>query len=167
MEALPYGDDTFDLVTGFNSFFFANHIVAALREAGRVAKQGAPVVIQVWGSHESNDLEAMKQIIRPFAPPRPAGAPPEPDYSQPGVLEGLATAAGLTPEQTFDSSWAFSFPDEEMLTRALVAPMGIAVLVGDREPEVKHAIAAGLAKHRTSDGSYRLRNEYHYLIARA
>ena len=33
MEALPYDDDTFDLVTGFNSFFFANDIVAALREA--------------------------------------------------------------------------------------------------------------------------------------
>jgi hypothetical protein len=35
-------------VTGFNSFFFANDMVAALREAGRVAKPGAPVVIQVW-----------------------------------------------------------------------------------------------------------------------
>ena len=52
MEALPYDDDTFDLVTGFNSFFFANDIVAAVREAGRVAKPGAPVVIQVWGAHE-------------------------------------------------------------------------------------------------------------------
>ena len=29
MEALPYEDDSFDLVTGFNSFFFANDIVAA------------------------------------------------------------------------------------------------------------------------------------------
>ena len=71
MEALPYDDDAFDLVTGFNSFFFANDIVAALREAGRVAKPGAPVVIQVWGPHERNDLEAMKEIVRPFMPPRP------------------------------------------------------------------------------------------------
>src|SRR5687768_10769216 len=46
MEALPYDDDTFDLVTGFNAFFFASDIVTALREAGRVAKPGAPVVIQ-------------------------------------------------------------------------------------------------------------------------
>src|SRR5215207_8044535 len=60
MEALPYEDHTFDLVTGFNSFFFADDIVAALREAGRVAKPGAPVVIQVWGAHERCDLEAMK-----------------------------------------------------------------------------------------------------------
>ena len=166
MEALPHQDDNFDLVTGFNSFFFANDIVAALREAGRVAKPDAPVVIQVWGSHERNDLEAMKQIIRPFAPPRPADAPPEPDYSKPGVLEEIAIQAGLTPEQAFDTSWAFNFPDQDTLKRALVAPMGIARLVGDREEEVKQAIAEGLAKHRTPDGSYRLRNEYHYLIAR-
>src|SRR6266511_3937626 len=83
MEALPYEDDTFDLVCGFNSFFFANDIVAAVREAGRVAKTGAPVVIQFWGPHDPNNLEAMKQISRPFLPPRPAAAPLEPDYSQP------------------------------------------------------------------------------------
>ena len=94
MEALPYDDDTFDLVTGFNSFFFANDIVAAVREAGRVAKPGAPVVIQVWGPHERNELEAMKEIVRPFMPPRPPGTPPEPDYSQPGVLEDIASPSG-------------------------------------------------------------------------
>jgi SAM-dependent methyltransferase len=168
MEALPYGDDSFDLVTGFNSFFFANDIVGALREARRVTKPGAPVVIQVWGPHERNDLEAMKQIVRPFAPPRPADAPPEPDYSQPGVLERIAAQAELIPEHAFDISWAFVFPDEATLKRALVAPMGIAVLVGpEREERLKDAIAEGLAKHRRADGSYHLQNEYHYLIARA
>jgi SAM-dependent methyltransferase len=167
MEALPYEDNSFDLVTGFNSFFFANDIVAAIREAGRVAKPGAQVVIQVWGPHERNDLEAMKRIIRPFAPPRPADAPVEPDYSAAGVLEEIAIQAGLTPEQAFDTSFAFTFADEDMLKRALVAPMGIALLVGSREPEVKEAIAEGLAERRMPDGSYRLDNAYHFLIARA
>jgi SAM-dependent methyltransferase len=168
MEALPYDDDTFDLVTGFNAFFFANDFVGALREAGRVAKAGAPVVIQVWGRHERNDLEAMKAVARPFFPARPADASPEPDYSQPGVLEDLATRAGLTPEQAFDASWAYEFPDEETMRRALVAPAGLAVIVGpEREQEFGDAIVAGLARYRTSDGGYRLQSEFHYLIARA
>src|SRR5262245_2124857 len=36
MQFLPYEDDSFDVVAGFNSFFFAADMVAALREAGRV-----------------------------------------------------------------------------------------------------------------------------------
>jgi SAM-dependent methyltransferase len=168
MEALPYEDDTFDLVTGFNSFFFAGDIVAALREAGRVARPRAPVVIQVWGPHERNDLEAMKQIARPFLPPRPADAPPEPDYSTPGVLEDLATQAGLTPESAFDTSWAYEYPEEHTLRRALLAPAGLAVLVGpSREEAFEDALVEGLAPYRTPSGGYRLENEFHYLIARA
>jgi hypothetical protein len=69
--------------------------------------------------------------------------------------------------QAFDTRWPFIFDDEDTLKRALVAPMGIALLVGGREHEVKEAIAEGLAEHRMPDGSYRLENGYHYLIARA
>src|ERR671921_277841 len=122
MEALPYADDTFDVVTGFTSFFFANDIVAALREAGRVAKPGAAVVINVWGRHEANDLEAVKAVLRPYFPARPADAPAEPDYAEPGVLEDIARRAGLEPETTFDSTWAYVFDDAATVRRAMVAP---------------------------------------------
>jgi SAM-dependent methyltransferase len=130
MEHLPCEDNTFDLVTGFNSFFFANDMAAALREAGRVAKPGAPVAIQVRGAHERCDLEAMKTIARPFLPPRPPDAPNGPDLSQPGALEALAAQADLKPESTFDSTWAYGYPDEETLGRALLAPAGLATLAG-------------------------------------
>ena len=107
MEALPLGDDTFDLVTGFNSFFFAADMTAALREAGRVAKPGAAVVIQVWGRPEKNDLEAAKVVMRPFLPAPPPGSPQPPALWSPGVLQQIATDAGLMPERTFDTSWAY------------------------------------------------------------
>ena len=168
MEDLPYADDFFDLVTGFNSFFFANDIVAALREARRVAKPGAPVVIQVWGAHEHCDLEATKAIIRPFMPPRPAGAPRDQDLSAPGALEGVAEAAGLTPVELFDVRWSLEFADDEELGRALVAPAGIAAIVGpEREDDVKAAIVEALAGHRTADGRYLLENEFRILVTRA
>jgi SAM-dependent methyltransferase len=168
MEELPWDDATFDLVTGFNSFFFADDMVAALREAGRVAKPGAPVVIQVWGAHERCDLEAMKQVARPFLPPRPRDAPPDPDLSVPGALRGLAVAAGLAPDEEFDATWTLEYPDDDTLERALVAVAGLAELVGpEREPELKRAIRDGLARFRRPDGSYALSNEFHYLIGRA
>jgi SAM-dependent methyltransferase len=168
MEALPYDDDTFDLVVGFNAFFFANDMVAALREAGRVAKPGAPVVIQAWGRHERCELEAMKDVMRPLLPPRPADAPADPDLSQPGVLEALATAAGLTTEAAFDAQWPYVYPDAETLGRAMLAPAGLALLVGpDQEPEIRGRIVDALAPFRQPDGSYRLSNEFRILIARA
>jgi len=168
MEELPWENDRFELVTGFNSFFFANDMVAALREAGRVAKPGAPVVIQVWGAHERCDLEAMKQVARPFLPPRPPDAPADPDLSEPGLLRELAKRAGLDPRDEFDVTWALEYPDDATLGRAMVAVAGLAVIAGqDREDELKRAIIDGLAACRRPDGSYRLSNEYRYLIARA
>jgi SAM-dependent methyltransferase len=168
MEQLPYDDDTFDLVTGFNAFFFAADMVAALREAGRVANAGAPVVIQVWGPPERNDLEAMKRVARRYAPPPPPDAPPPPRLWERGVLEQLATEAGLTPESAFDTSYAFEYRDEEMLGRLLTAPMGLAELAGpEREPSLRREIIDAMAPYRAPDGSYRVNNEFHYLVAKA
>jgi SAM-dependent methyltransferase len=168
MQFLPYEDDSFDLVTGFNSFFFAADMVAALREAGRVAAPGAPLVIQVWGNPERCTLKAMKAVVRPFMPPRPPDAPPQPELWKPGALEAMARDAGLSPETAFDTSWAYEYPDEGALARAMVAPAGIAALVGpSREADVRRQIDGALAPYRISDGGYRLENEFHYLIARS
>jgi SAM-dependent methyltransferase len=168
MQFLPFEDDAFDLVTGFNSFFFAADMTAALREAGRVAKPGAAVVIQVWGRPERCDLEAMKAVVRPFMPAPPPGAPPAPELWKPGVLEAMAAEAGLTPQSSFDTSWSFEYADEESLGRGMLAPAGIAELVGPaHEEEVRRAIVDALASSRTASGAYRLENEWHYVIARA
>jgi SAM-dependent methyltransferase len=166
-ERLPFEDDAFDLVAGFNAFFFADDMTAALREAGRVAKPGAPVVIQVWGRPERCDLDAFKHVRSEFLAP-PPDAPAPPPLWRPGVLEEIATAAGLVPDVAFDISWAYEYADDEELGRLLVAPAGIAVLVGpEREPALRAAIVAALAAYRTPAGGYRLANEWHFLIARA
>jgi SAM-dependent methyltransferase len=168
MQFLPYEDDSFDLVAGFNAFFFAEDMVAALREAGRVARPGADVVIQVWGPPERNDLEAMKQVMRRFAPPPPPGSAGPGQFSDPGVLEAMASAAGLEPESAFDFGLTSEFPDDETLGRLMLAPMGLAALVGaEREDEVRREIVDALAPYRREDGSYRLANEYRFVIARA
>jgi SAM-dependent methyltransferase len=167
MESLPYGDGAFDLVTGFNSFFFASDMTAALREAKRVAKPGATVLIQVWGPPERNDLEAMKEVARPFMPAPPPDAPEPPPLWKPGVLEGIAAQAGLSPVSAFDLRYAFEYPDPETLGRLMMAPAGIAKLVGpDREPQVRREIVERLASNRTADGGYRLENEFRFLLAR-
>jgi SAM-dependent methyltransferase len=164
MESLPFDDDVFDVVTGFNSFFFAADLVAALREAGRVAKPGAPVVIQVWGRPEACDVTAMKQVLAPYLPP----PPPAPPLWQPGVLEGIARDAGLLPREAFDLVWAYEFADEDALGRAMLSPGNVAVALRSAdEATLRSAIVGALAPYRTPTGAYRLENEWHYLIASA
>jgi SAM-dependent methyltransferase len=165
MQFLPFADDSFDVVAGFNSFFFAADLIAALREAGRVAKPGAPVVIQVWGRPERCHLDAMKPVTRPLLPAPPPGAPPAPALWQPGVLEGLAAEAGLRPQTAYDVSWAYEIADGEALGRAMISAGGLSVAAGEREDEVRQAIVEALAPYRQADGSYRLENEWHTLIA--
>jgi len=168
MQFLPYDDDSFDLVTGFNSFFFAADMVEALREARRVAKPGAAVVIQVWGRPERCALDAMKPAAHEFMPAPPPDAPEPPPLWKPGVLEQIATEAGLTPEASFDTSYAFEYADEETLGRLLLAAAGIGEVAGpSREGKLRAAIVEALEPYRTESGGYRLENEWHYVIARA
>ncbi|MBI2822709.1 MAG: class I SAM-dependent methyltransferase [Acidobacteria bacterium] len=168
MESLPYEDDSFDLVTGFNSFFYAADMVAALREAGRVAKTGAPVVIQVWGRPERCNLDALKRALGSLLPPTNPGAPPPPKLWERGVLEGIATEAGLTPESRFETSWAFQYPDTETMAQKMLAPgIVVAAVRHAGEAVVRAAIIDALAPYRAPEGAYRFENEWHYLIARA
>jgi SAM-dependent methyltransferase len=168
VQHLPYADDRFDAVCGFNSFFYADDMVAALREAGRVAKPGAPVVIQVFGRPEHFDLRLMKEVLARFAPPPPPGRLNAFTLWEPGVLEGLAAAAGLVPERAFDLRWAYEYADEAELTRGMMSAGGFGAIVGgDRQDAARASIVDALAVCRTPDGSYRLDNEWHYLIARA
>ena len=167
LQALPVDDDSFDVVAGFNAFFFASDMVAALGEAGRVARLGGSVVIQVWGQHGTCDLDAIKPIVRPFFPGFDPSAPPPPDLAVPGVLEGMAVAAGLTPAEAFDVSWAYGYADEDALTRSLLSAGGVGVVAGEREPEVRRALIDVLEPFRTAEGGYRLENTWHFLIATA
>jgi SAM-dependent methyltransferase len=169
MQSLPFEDDSFDLVTGFNSFFFAADMISALREAGRVAKPGAPVVIQVWGPPENCDLTAMKESVFPLGPPPPEDTEEEaPALHDPGVLEAIATEAGLTPGDAFELTYAFDYPDRESLVRRLSSPGPVVLAIEHAgEPRVAEAIAHGLEPFRRDDGSYRLMNQWRYLVATA
>ena len=166
MQSLPYGDDRFDVVTGFTSFFFAEDMVEALREARRVTRPGGKVAIQVFGNPENCDLEAMKAAVARFR--TPAQGEHAEDYWRPGIVEELAAAAGLEVERSFDTTSVYEYANDSALTTAMAAAGGAAVVAGpDREHELRAAILEELAHCRQGDGSYRVSNEWHVVIARA
>ena len=97
----------------------------------------------------------MKVVVRPFMPSHPPDGPTPPPLWQPGVLEQIATEAGPTPGLAFHFSFAYKFPDPETLGRLLLAPAGLATLIGsEREEAVRAQIVDALAPYRTAQGGY-------------
>ncbi len=84
------------------------------------------------------------------------------------LLEEIVSDAGLEPRYAFDLSYAFEYPDEPTLVRGQLSPGPVQVAVAEAgEERVRSVIAEALAPFRRPDGSYRLENEWHFLVARA
>jgi SAM-dependent methyltransferase len=170
MESLPWDDDSFDVVTGFNSFQFAADLVAALADARRVVHPGGRVAICNWGRPADSGLVAIMGSLRGLQPP-PLPGPPPPDVpatGEPGVLEELARRAGLDPVVADEVGVPFEASDRETLERALLAPGGaVPAIEHSGEEAVRKAIVEAAAPFRRPDGSYRIENRFRYLIAEA
>ncbi|MCL4863761.1 MAG: methyltransferase domain-containing protein [Caldilineaceae bacterium] len=168
MEDLPWADNTFDIVTGFNAFQYAADVVNALREARRVAKPGGRVAMAVWGRAEDCETVATVTALRQFLPPPPPGAPGPFALSAPGRVEGLLQQAGLAPLTSGEVDCPFEFPDLETAVcgHMSAGPAAVAIRQAGAEA-VQHAIAESLASFRTSEGGYRQRNRFRYVIAAA
>ena len=166
MEALPFADDSFDLVTAFNSLFFAADITNAAREAARVAKPGATVVIQVWGDPARCELMSVLRALGPLRPERPA--PSGPGLFEPGVLESIAEAAGLRPDHAFDAVTTFDYDSEREMCEGIMSAGGIVEAIRHSgEEAVRSALVEAAAPFRDARGGYSFANEWHYLVARA
>ena len=165
MRALPYPDDVFDVVTGFQSFFSATSPLTALREAGRVARAGATVAMTVWGREEHCDIHAAVTALAPLLPPRRA-VERVPLLGAEGRLERLAERAGLTPREAGEVTCPFLYPDDDALVNSVLAsaPGQLAARRGGAGA-VRRLVLDGLASYRTTSGGYRLDNTFRYLLA--
>jgi SAM-dependent methyltransferase len=169
MEDLPWADDSFDVVTGFNSFFIAADMVNALREARRVARPGASVAMTVFGRPEQCQSTSVFSSLRQFMPPRAGGAADEeegPGLHEEGALETRATEAGLSPKEAGYLQFAEEYPNLETMVRGyLAAPPFVRAARAAGEEAVREALVEALRPLEISSGRYRLEDEVRYLIA--
>ncbi|MDQ4082507.1 MAG: class I SAM-dependent methyltransferase [Actinomycetota bacterium] len=164
MHALPWDEDRFDVVTFFNSIFFADR-ETALREAGRVARPGGEIAAVVWTSPEQVEATAYLAALEPLLPPLPSEVNP---FARREELESLAHGADLEVRRVFDLDWTWEYPDLETLLRGWLS-VGLSALAiqATSEKAVRDALASAAAPFRLSDGGYRLENICRCLVARA
>ncbi len=168
LESLPYRDDSFDAVVGFNSFQYAARPRVALEQARRVARSGAPVVIATWAVPERCEAAAYLAALGPLMPPPPPGAPGPFALSAPGGLERLATEAGLTPVDAAEVSCPWTFADlESALTGMLAAGPAIKAIRFTGEAAARDAVAASIEPFRQPSGGYVIGSAFRYLVTSA
>ena len=63
-------------------------------------------------------------------PPPPPDQPARTELSKPGVLEELAAAAGLEPQEAFDVTWSYEYADAQALADGMMAAGGASVWSG-------------------------------------
>lgn len=98
VEALPFADNSFDVVSSrFGVMFFTDQI-KAFRECRRVLKPGGRVAFVVWGSREQPFLGATIGVLMKYvdAPPPDPDAPHAFMFGERGLLARTLKAAGFT-----------------------------------------------------------------------
>jgi uncharacterized glyoxalase superfamily protein PhnB/SAM-dependent methyltransferase len=166
MESLPFADNSFDVVTGVNSFQYAANPVRALAEACRVVKTRGSVVIATWGRPEDCQAAAYLAALRPLMPPAPPGAPGPFALSSRAALEEVVREGGLQPASFHEVVAPMLYSDLASALRGLLsAGPAVRAIEASGEAKVTETITAILRQFQRGDGSCRMENTYMFLVA--
>jgi SAM-dependent methyltransferase len=168
LEFLPYEPASFSAIVGFNSFQYAADPTSALREARRVARPGAPVVVATWGKPEDCQAAVTLVALKPLLPPAPPGSGGPFALSDEAVLRDFVARAGLTPTAVADVDCPWIYPDLATALRGQLSagPMSLAIRTSG-ESKVRDALERAIEPFRTAAGGYRIENKFRYVIATA
>jgi SAM-dependent methyltransferase len=112
IQALPYDDAGFDVVTSFNAIQYAADPATAVAQLARVCRPGGQVAIGVWGDPARCQTEALFARLRSLAPP-PPGTPAPLAVSDSGMVESLLEKAGLSVTGGGEAAASFRYADHD------------------------------------------------------
>jgi SAM-dependent methyltransferase len=165
IQALPYSDASFDIVTAFNSIQYATDPAAAVRQLARVCRPGGHVTIGVWGDPDRCQTEALFARLRSLAPP-PPGTPAPLAVSDPGMVESLLEKAGLTLAGGGEAPVGFTYADHEQAWTAHTSAGPLRKVIDIAGPDaVRQVLYDVLEADRKPDGQLRQDNIFRYILA--
>ena len=168
MDALPFGDGSFDTAVGFNAFQFADDPAAAAREAARVVRPGGLLAATTFAKPERNESTALHLALEPLRDTAASGAPHLPyGLSEPGGLERLLNEASLEPVTSGEVPLTWAHDNVDTAVRAVLASGGGAMAIEVAgEAAARAALERAVIPFTRPDGRVAMRNVFRYAIAR-
>jgi len=166
LESLPFADDSFDIVTGFNSFQYAGSFENALAEAKRVLKPGGKLVITIWDKPELSDGVHILKSIGSLLPPPPPGTPGPFALSEDGKVESVCENVGLTVIKKTAVLCPFNYRSKEDAIKSYLGTGPAAAALNSNPLEkVEASISSALEQFSLVDGLHYMQNQFLVFIA--
>jgi SAM-dependent methyltransferase len=121
MEELPFPDNTFDIVCGFNSFQYAADFTNAISEAKRVLKSGGKMVVMIWGNKEDCEGASYLKAIGSLLPPPPPNAGGPFGLSENQLLETIIEGINLKIISNDDVESVWNYPNTDIALKGLLS----------------------------------------------
>lgn len=166
LEALPFIANSFDVVTGFNSFQYAGNFTNALAEAKRVLKPGGKLVIGIWDKPEYSDGTNVLKAIGSLLPPPPPGTPGPFALSEDGKIENICEAIDLKVIYKTRIACPFLYRNvDEGIKSFLGTGPAAAAMNYASEKQIQKTIAGALQPYHLTEEMYHLQNSFLIFIA--
>jgi ubiquinone/menaquinone biosynthesis C-methylase UbiE len=166
MESLPFADDSFDLVCGFNSFQYAADVKNALTEARRVLKDNGRLVVMIWGNKEECEAATYLKAVGSLLPPPPPGASGPFALSENELLETLLEQTGYKIISTADIPGMWDYPDVDTALKGLISAGPVTRAIENSGfDKVHQTIAAAVVPYIKDNGHVVYHNKYRIVIA--
>ena len=167
MECLPFGDASFDAVTGINAFQFAGDPHRALAEAARVLRPGGRVVASLFAAPERSQGTVAHGAMSALIPPASTGDHAPYALSAPGNLEAALAHAGLriAGEGEVVCDWRYASMDDAI--RGLLCSAGGTRAAEAAGPQaVRDVLTQVLTQFRDpATGVVTMRNTFRWVAA--
>ena len=166
MEELPFNNDSYDVVCGFNSFQYAGNIKNALTEAKRVLKDNGKIVVMIWGNKEDCEVASYLKAVGSMLPPPPPGAGGPFALSENQLLEKLLEEVGFQIVDNYDVDSIWEYPDNQTALKGLGSSGPITkVIEHTSSEEVEKAILNAIEPYIRPDGTVVYNNKWRVVTA--
>lgn len=166
MEELPFEDNTFTVVCGFNSFQYAANVKSALVEAGRILQPGGKLVTMIWGDKADCEAATYLDAVGSLMPPPEPGAPGPFALTENRLLEKTLAQAGFKVLQVEDVASVWEYASAETAIKGLLSSGPVAKAIAHSGfDKVYQTVSQAIVPYTQSNGHIVYHNKFRIAIS--